>query len=40
MLIDAPNGFVSASAPPPRDAGPHEILEQSLPPEAERDEQA
>jgi len=38
-LIDVVNGYVSASAPPPRDAGPLEVLEQSLPPEAESDEQ-
>ena len=38
-LIDVVNGYVSASAPPPRDAGPLEVLEQSLPPDAERDEQ-
>ena len=38
-LIDVVNGYVSASAPPPRDAGPLEMLEQSLPPEAESDEQ-
>jgi hypothetical protein len=38
-LIDVVNGYVSASAPPPRDAGPLELLEQSLPPDAERDEQ-
>jgi hypothetical protein len=39
-LIDVVNGYVAASAPPPRDAGPVEMPEQSLPPEAERDEQA
>ena len=38
-LIDVVNGYVSASAPPPRDAGPVELVEQSLPPEAESDEQ-
>jgi uncharacterized protein (TIGR00730 family) len=38
-LIDVVNGYVSASAPPPRDAGPAQLVEQSLPPEAERDEQ-
>ena len=39
QLIDVLNGYVTASAPPPRDAGPVELVEQSLPPEAERDEQ-
>jgi hypothetical protein len=39
QMIDVLNGYVSASAPPPRDAGPVEMPEQSLPPEAERDEQ-
>jgi hypothetical protein len=39
QLIDVLNGYVSASAPPPRDAGPVEMPEQSLPPEAERAEQ-
>jgi hypothetical protein len=39
MLIDALNGYVTASAPPPRDAGPLEVPEQKLPPEAEQDEQ-
>jgi len=38
-LIDALNGFVAESAPPPRDAGPLEVVEESLPPEAERAEQ-
>ena len=38
-LIDVLNGFVSESAPPPRDAGPLEVVEESLPPEAERAEQ-
>ncbi len=38
-LIDVVNGYVSASAPPPRDAGPLELLEQSLTPDAESDEQ-
>jgi uncharacterized protein (TIGR00730 family) len=38
-LIDEVNGYVAASAPPPRDAGPLEVVEQSLPPEAERAEQ-
>ena len=40
QLIDVLNGYVTASAPPPRDAGPVELVEQRLPPEAERDEQA
>jgi len=38
-LIDELNGFVAESAPPPRDAGPLEVDEGSLPPEAERAEQ-
>ncbi len=38
-LIDALNAFVAESAPPPRDAGPLEVVEASLPPEAERAEQ-
>jgi hypothetical protein len=38
-LIDVVNGYVAASAPPPRDAGPLEVVAQSLPPDAERAEQ-
>jgi hypothetical protein len=38
-LIDVVNGYVSASAPPPRDAAPLEVVEQALPPDAERAEQ-
>ncbi len=37
-LIDVVNGYVSASAPPPRDGAPLELLEQSLTPDAESDE--
>jgi hypothetical protein len=38
-LIDVVNGYVSASAPPPRDGTPLELPEQSLPADAESDEQ-
>src|SRR5262245_32239871 len=38
-LIDVLNGFVAESAPPPRDAGPLEVVELVLPPEAESAEQ-
>ncbi len=38
-LSDATNALVAESAPPPRDAGPLEVVEASLPPEAERAEQ-
>jgi uncharacterized protein (TIGR00730 family) len=39
-LIDRLNSFVPESATPPRDAGPLEVVEASLPPEAERAEEA
>jgi uncharacterized protein (TIGR00730 family) len=39
QLIDVLNGYVPASAPPPRDAGPVEVPEQVLTPEAETAEQ-
>jgi uncharacterized protein (TIGR00730 family) len=38
-LIDVVNGYVSASAPPPRDGTALELPEQSLPADAESDEQ-
>ena len=38
-LVDALNDMVPESAPPPRDAGPLEVVEASLPPEAESAEQ-
>ena len=38
-LIDVVNGYVTRVGAAPRDAGPVELVEQSLPPEAERDEQ-
>jgi uncharacterized protein (TIGR00730 family) len=38
-LIDRLNSFVPESATPPRDAGPLEVVETSLPPEAERAEE-
>jgi uncharacterized protein (TIGR00730 family) len=38
-LIDVLNGYVPVPESPPRDAAPPEIVEQSLTPDAERDEQ-
>jgi uncharacterized protein (TIGR00730 family) len=37
-LIDVVNGYNSASAPPPRDGAPLELVEQGLSDDAERDE--
>jgi hypothetical protein len=38
-MIDRLNAFVAVSAPPPSDAGPLQVPEASLPPDAESAEQ-